>query len=40
VLTAKRNVIYCQIADKKRQIIVNQTKYATVVLIVCWLLSV
>jgi len=38
VVTAKRNVIYCQIAVKKHEIIAAQTKYATVMLIVCWLL--
>jgi len=32
------SVTYCQITVKKRQIIVTQTKYATFVLIVCWLL--
>jgi len=38
VLTTKRNIIYCQTAVRNRQIIVTQTKYATVMLIVCWLL--
>ena len=36
VVTAKRNVIYCQFAVKKRHIIATQTKYATIMLIVCW----
>ena len=38
VLTAEHNIIYCQIAVKKCQIIVSQIKYAAVMLIVCWLL--
>ena len=36
--TAKCNIIYYQVTVKKCQIIAIQTKYASVMLIVCWLL--